>query len=199
MDTIENIMKNVLQSVYEPFGFALITSVLIMFLYMYANEQGLKNIVNKWLDALKKESRFRTVFLFSFVVSMILFRTLLNRYLWANPLSDIIGIWSLHKDTGELTTEIIENFILFVPFIILFWCCFREKVIKTKTKFIKIVAYSIAISFASSLTIEFLQLMLRLGTFQLSDLFFNTTGGLFGGIIYFIGYKIKHRKNGKEV
>lgn len=199
MDTIENIIKNVLQAIYEPFGFALIMAILFMFLYMYANEQGLKNVIYKWCNTLKKESNFRIVFLFAFVVSMILFRTLLNRKLWMNPLSDVIGVWSLHNDKGELTTEIIENFILFVPFIILFWCCFREKVIKTKTGFLKLVAYSIAISFASSLTIEILQLMLRLGTFQLSDLFFNTTGGLFGGITYWIGYKIKHRKNGKEV
>ena len=103
-----------------------------------------------------------------------------------HPLSDVIGVWSLHNDKGELTTESIENFILFLPFIILFWCCFREKAIKTKTGLFKLAGYSFAISFASSLTIEFLQLMLRLGTFQLSDLFFNTLGGLVGGIIYWI-------------
>ena len=50
----------------------------------------------------------------------------------------------------------------------------------------KIILKSIQIAFLSSLTIELLQLFLRLGTFQISDLFFNTIGGLAGGIIYFL-------------
>ena len=57
---------------------------------------------------------------------------------------------------------------------------------------------SIEVVFAFSLSIEFLQLFLRLGTFQLSDLFYNTLGGLIGGLIYWCGYKITHR-NKKEI
>lgn len=45
----------------------------------------------------------------------------------------------------------------------------------------------------SSLTIELLQLFLRLGTFQISDLFFNTIGGLAGGIIYFLVNAVAER------
>ena len=55
-----------------------------------------------------------------------------------------------------------------------------------KTIIGKIILKSIQIAFLSSLTIELLQLFLRLGTFQISDLFFNTIGGLAGGIIYFL-------------
>ena len=33
--------------------------------------------------------------------------------------------------------------------------------------------------------IEMLQLFLRLGTFQLSDLFYNTVGGMIGGLMYY--------------
>ena len=40
------------------------------------------------------------------------------------------------------------------------------------------------IAFLFSLTIEFLQLFLRLGTFQLSDLCYNTFGGAIGGVSY---------------
>lgn len=32
--------------------------------------------------------------------------------------------------------------------------------------------------------IEMLQLLLRLGTFQLSDIFYNTVGGVPGGLMY---------------
>lgn len=48
--------------------------------------------------------------------------------------------------------------------------------------------------FLCSFFIEFSQLILRLGTFQLSDLFYNTLGGFLGGLIYWIGYKLAHRK-----
>ena len=47
---------------------------------------------------------------------MILFRTLLNRKLWLNPLWNVFGSWTLHNERGELTTECIENVLLFLPF-----------------------------------------------------------------------------------
>lgn len=46
-------------------------------------------------------------------------------------------------------------------------------------------------AFLFSVSIEFLQLFLRLGTFQLSDICYNTLGGVLGGIIYWIGWKLK--------
>ena len=50
---------------------------------------------------------------------------------------------------------------------------------------------AIVISFLSSLTIEMLQLFLRLGTWQLSDLCFNTLGGVIGGLIDWVTAKIR--------
>ncbi len=37
----------------------------------------------------------------------------------------------------------------------------------------------------SQIRIEMLQLLLRLGTFQLSDIFYNTVGGVVGGLVYY--------------
>lgn len=64
---------------------------------------------------------FRKLFFLCFYVFMILFRTLLNRNMWLNPLSDVMGGWwiyAIDSATREtkLTTECIENFILFMPF-----------------------------------------------------------------------------------
>ena len=42
----------------------------------------------------------------------------------------------------------------------------------------KILWQSGKIAFIFSISIEMLQLLLRLGTFQLSDIFYNTVGGL---------------------
>ncbi|WP_347046079.1 VanZ family protein [Blautia wexlerae] len=46
-------------------------------------------------------------------------------------------------------------------------------------------------AFGFSLMIEMLQLLLRLGTFQLSDIFYNTVGGVLGGMCYWGIIKIK--------
>ncbi|MBR3173773.1 MAG: hypothetical protein IKF24_04525 [Eubacterium sp.] len=36
-----------------------------------------------------------------------------------------------------------------------------------------------------------LQLFLRLGTWQLSDIAFNTLGGVIGGLVYWVSAKIR--------
>ena len=134
-----------------------------------------------------------------FYVAMILFRTLLNRDMWKNPVSNVIGIWGLKDANGELTTEVIENLALFIPFTVLLLWSFHEKILGEGAKILTCIWQSVKIVFLFSLTIEFLQLFLRLGTFQLSDLFYNTLGGLIGGFIYWIGYKVtrKHSKGDK--
>ena len=50
----------------------------------------------------------------------------------------------------------------------------------------KILWQSGKITFIFSISIEILQLLLRLGTFQLSDIFYNTVGGMIGGLIYIV-------------
>ena len=40
------------------------------------------------------------------------------------------------------------------------------------------------LAFIFSVSIEMPQLLLRLGTFQLSDIFYNTVGGVIGGVCY---------------
>lgn len=40
---------------------------------------------------------------------------------------------------------------------------------------------------------EMLQLLLRLGTFQLSDIFYNTVGGVLGGLLYCVAMKARKR------
>ena len=45
-----------------------------------------------------------------------------------------------------------------------------------------------------SFMIEFTQLLFHLGTFQISDLTYNTLGGAVGGVIYYLGYSRKRKK-----
>ena len=48
----------------------------------------------------------------------------------------------------------------------------------------KILWQSGKIAFIFSISIEMLQLLLRLGTFQVSDIVYNTFGGMLGGLMY---------------
>lgn len=192
-EIIKTILTNVLTALYQPFGFAVIVSVLIMFLYLYAKESGLKEVCRKWWNSFKGESSFRRLLFLIFYTAMILFRTLLNRNLWANPLSNIMGGWTLHNSKGELSTEPIENLILFIPFTMLLFWALKDKILKEKFTFLNILWQSVKIVFLISLIIEFSQLFFRLGTFQFSDLAYNTLGGLVGGFFYWIGCKIERK------
>ena len=106
----------------------------------------------------------------AFVTSLILFRTLLNRQLWMNPLSDVMGGWGIWETVNgeqKLTTDCIENVIMMVPFSVVVLWTFGEKIGNSLKK---ILWKSGKITFVFSVSIEMLQLLLRLGTFQLSDI-----------------------------
>ena len=192
------ILTNILTALYEPFGFSLLLSFLAMFFYLYAYEpeeagKGWKSAIVTWYQKFKGSVFFRKLFLLTFVTSMILFRTLLNRNLWLNPLSDVMGGWGIWETkNGEqvLTTECIENVIMMVPFSAVVMWTFGEKI---GNGWKKILCNSGKIAFIFSVSIEMLQLLLRLGTFQLSDIFYNTVGGMIGGLMYCAVMKARKR------
>ena len=198
IEIVRKIIANVLTALYQPFGFSMILAILCMFVYIDILELGLKNVFNRWLNAFRGDSMFRRLFFLIFYTAMILFRTLLNRTVWVNTLSDVIGVWGIYDKDGLLTTEVIENILLFVPFTVLLMWSMQEKFLDQLEKKYKIIWKAIKVVFIFSLIIEFLQLFLHLGTFQLSDLFYNTLGGFIGGLLYWIAYKIAHRKNKKK-
>ena len=200
-DTIEILSKiliNILTAFYESFGFSILLSFLAMFFYLYAcvpvdTGKGWKSAIVTWYKEFKGSVFFRKLFLSALVTSLILFRTLLNRNLWMNPLSDVMGgwgIWETVNSERQMTTECIENVIMMVPFSAVVMWTFEEKIGKGWKK---ILWYSGKIVFCFSLTIEMLQLLLRLGTFQLSDIFYNTVGGLIGGLMYCAVMKARKR------
>jgi glycopeptide antibiotics resistance protein len=85
---------------------------------------------------------------------------------------------------------------LFFPFILLFLWRFQEWFSCRKLR--DFLWISAKYTFLFSISIEMLQLFLRLGTWQVSDLFFNTLGGTIGGLVYWAGYKIKEKKSAQE-
>lgn len=87
------------------------------------------------------------------------------------------GIWETVNGERKLTTECIENVIMMVPFSSVVMWTFDVKR--------RVVWQSGKIAFIFSVVIEMLQLLLRLGTFQLADIFYNTVGGVLGGLMYY--------------
>ena len=198
VEIITKIITNILTALYEPFGFSLLLSFLAMFFYLYAYEpsaagKGWKSAILTWYQKIKESVFFRKLFFLAFVTSLILFRTLLNRQLWMNPLSDVMGGWGIWKTVNgeqKLTTEGIENVIMMVPFSAVVMWTFEEKL---GNGWKKILRQSGKIAFIFSVSIEMLQLLLRLGTFQLSDIFYNTVGGVLGGLMYYAVMKVRKR------
>ena len=198
VEIITKIITNILTALYEPFGFSLLLSFLAMFFYLYAYEpsaagKGWKGAILTGYQKFKESVFFRKLFFLAFVTSLILFRTLLNRQLWMNPLSDVMGGWGIWKTVNgeqKLTTECIENVIMMVPFSAVVMWTFEEKL---GNGWKKILRQSGKIAFIFSVSIEMLQLLLRLGTFQLSDIFYNTVGGVLGGLMYYAVMKVRKR------
>ena len=110
------ILTNILIAFYEPFGFSILLSFFAMFFYLYAYGptnagKGWKSAIVTWYQKFKESVFFRKLFLLAFVTSMVLFRTLLNRNLWMNPLSDVMGGWGIWETVNgeqKLTTECID-------------------------------------------------------------------------------------------
>lgn len=129
-------LTNILTALYQPFGFSLLLSFFAMFFYLYAYYptdagKGWKSAIVAWWQEFKKSGRFRKLFALAFVTWMILFRTLLNRNLWMNPLSNVMGGWGIWETVNgerQLTTECIENVILMMPFTGMVMLTFGEKI-----------------------------------------------------------------------
>lgn len=192
---IYQILKDMLSLLYQTLGFSIMFAFAAMFFFMYAKEHGgYKTSIKKWIRLFKTDIRFRYLFVFMIYIMIVLHRTLFNRDMWSNPLSNIIGIWYFIDENGSFTAEIPENILLFVPFGFLIFNIMRSTRFENLRE---ISVCAIKFSFLFSMGIECCQLFFRLGTFQLSDLFFNSLGGLIGGLIYWIIYMIKRRKSNK--
>lgn len=185
---IATIIAHILTGLYQPFWFALILAIFFMF--VWKRYHSIKDATSDWIGWFKTEASFRRMFCLVFYTVMILFRTLLNRSMWANPISSVIGIWGLYDADGNLTTEVPENLVLFIPFTVLLLWTYRESIIGKSVSLMRTLWKSVKIVFLFSFTIEMLQLFFRLGTWQLSDLFYNTLGGFIGGFFYWLYWKI---------
>lgn len=186
IEIVKDGISEILTLVYTSLGFSLCLAVFFMFAYAYIKDKGLSYAIKMWIGQFKESRDFRGTFLIALYVAMVAFRTLLNRNLWMNPLSNVMGGWWIYNSKGEFTAEALLNMVMLMPLTFLIYLYHGEKIFD-EIKISKVLTNSFKISFFTSIAIEFFQLMLRLGTVQIADIVYNTLGGVVGGIIYFVG------------
>ena len=191
---VDRICVNIISALYQYLFVSIVMAALFMLLYMECKKIGLKDVFYNWINEFKKSKEYRRIYALAVYTCLILFRTIFCRQIWGNPIGDVLGNWSLHFSDGTLSTELIENIFLFIPFSMLVLWALEDKILKGRKDFLQICYGTIKISFLFSLGIELCQIVLRVGTFQISDLVTNTGGGLIGGIIYWIHYKLRNRE-----
>lgn len=121
---------------------------------------------------------------------IIIHRTLLGRYAKIDPLSDVLGGWKIYMTQYcGLDYQVIGNIIMFIPLGLLLALSFYRR--KGGGKIIALCAVH---SFSFSVFIEATQLVFSLGTFQLSDMVYNTVGGIIGAGLYIAAEKLTAKK-----
>lgn len=192
---IEMIIKDVVLSIYPGLMASFVFAVLFMTVYNYALKMGVKNIIREWTDCFKEDKEFRFKFLFAMYIFLVLTRTVFFRNYYGSPIANVLGYWHLYTEEGKINTELFENFALFVPLTFCIFLAYPRIIFRRKRKsFFVVIFKGFEISFAASLFIEIIQVFFKLGTFQFSDLFFNTLGGLFGSVLYYIYKKLLHKR-----
>ena len=100
------------------------------------------------------------------------------------PFREIERFWTYRGELGiHSFYNLVGNVLIFVPagfFIPVLW--------KNKRGFI----FTMCVTFQMSLLVEVLQLVLRVGSFDVDDLFLNTLGGLLGYLLLILVSKWRH-------
>lgn len=168
--------------------FGILSIVILYFLENIKLEELLKNIKIKFI----KDKRYKWKLLFFVYIYFIFDKTLLSRTFGANNNLELaLTIPNILKMSNiKDNIEAIENLIFFIPYTFFLLQGFSIKKLKN----------ILFMSFFTSLLIEILQFIIKIGTFQLSDLLYNTLGGVIGYIIYrIINIKNKGEKNEKKL
>lgn len=138
-------------------------------------------------------SLFTLVFYLGVVLQITLFMRI------GSPVEDPLGYvfdgWGATQNRYYYDFTFLENIIMFIPISSVF-VFFRRNFKIVNINQSLIIKYTL-LSFAFSLFIETMQIITRLGTFQISDIFYNTLGGFIGSILFILIVKKSHKKRRK--
>jgi len=98
-------------------------------------------------------------------------------------------VYSGHLGASSVFTNLIGNVVAFIPFGI-----FLPILTNNRLKIFRVTIFT----FALTLSIELIQLMSRVGIFDVDDMILNTLGGIIGYLLFFVWKSIKERKKPKS-
>lgn len=102
------------------------------------------------------------------------------------PFREIERFWTYRGELGVHSFyNLVGNVLIFMPagfFIPILW--------KNKRGFV----FTVCVTFQMSLLVEILQLVLRVGSFDVDDLFLNTLGGMLGYLLLILVGKWRHHE-----
>lgn len=130
--------------------------------------------------SLKKYSITKRIALVTYVV-ILAYGTLIGRQADHDPLSIVFSGWMISYRQGSWDFNPVYNIFLLTPLMFLLLLNFPQIGGKTRDQLLK---RSVIIGLLVSLFIECNQLIFCIGTFQISDLVYNTISSLIGGYLY---------------
>ena len=152
---------------------AIILFVILALAFLFIKDNNKEQIKEKLIGLIKDYK----VTLFLLYLAFLLMSTIFSRWM-INPYRSVLGGFGFKTDKGW-NTQSIENVLLFIPYTFLYsWAFHPNKPWKAVIK----------LSLISSVTIELLQLIFWLGSFQFSDILHNFEGGMLGCILWCISY-----------
>lgn len=170
--------------IFRYMGKSLLLAFLCTCIYVYmAGRLGWNR-----LSFFRSDSHFRYVFSYICYTAFVLLCTILDRTYESRPLAVWMKDWVF---TGNVSHDcrIIGNFLMLIPYTFLLFSSVGEGLCK-KLSAREIVEKALLYAFLFSLLIETSQLVFHIGTFQISDLVYNTIGGGIGGFLYFLGSRM---------
>lgn len=179
-----------------PFCMALSVCSAYLLILIFKNKScTLKEILFR-----KQVLRLITLFVSVMYFLILIETTLINRIgLSYKPFDHLFSDWSVFETefTWFVNFNPISNVLMFIPFSFIIYLIkrfFFANVYDNK----KLLYLSVFLSFLCSLSIEVTQIITKLGAFQLSDLVYNTLGGLIGALIFIAARKIINKKRTRD-
>ncbi|MBQ3427882.1 MAG: VanZ family protein [Clostridia bacterium] len=186
------ICKTILSGFYTVFGAGIITAALSMFLFLECRKRPLRDIIRDMLGRIRRDREYRFIFIFAVYIGFVLFKTVLLRNIKSDVFGEIMEGWYIRNTEEGFNAHAVDNIILFVPMMLMLDIhSFGDG---KRTVGTRAVVMNIIMPFSLSLCIEAVQLVFRIGSFQLIDLACNTLGGVIGGIAGLLYCEIKKRR-----
>ena len=169
---------------------ALLMTCLAVLAWWQLRSDGLGTAVRR-LRAELRTGHGRRMVLFLFYACLLLLFTLMARPLNTEPQKYVFTHW-LPNGEEKYDDEIYENILLFIPFTGLLLAAEGQRLLRRPTVG-SAAGKAAVIALACSAFIEVSQLIFSLGSFQFSDIFYNTLGGALGGLLWYGMHRLKQR------